>query len=86
MLIDRLEEFERLAQEIEYGRIEDVTFDLEDRDLMGLPTKEPMRKFLKMLRDRNGSATFSVLKIQFGLPMYGEVEIQEGAIQSHKFS
>jgi hypothetical protein len=85
MLIDRLDDFVRLAKEIEFGRIEDVTFDIDDGDFVRADS-EPMRKFLKTLRDRNGSATFGVLKIQNGLPMFGEIEIRKGAIQSHKWA
>ncbi len=86
MLIDRLDDFVRLAEEIEYGRIEDVTFDIDDDDFTRLPGSEPMRNFMNTLRDRNGSATFSVLKIQNGLPMFGEIEIKKGAVKSHKWA
>jgi len=86
MRIEKLDDFVRLAEEIEFGRIEDVTFDIDMDDLIRLPGAEPMRKFMNTIRDRHGSVTFTVLKIQNKLPMFGEIEIMKGAIQSHKWA
>jgi hypothetical protein len=88
--IDKYADFETLAREVEYGRIEGVDFYLDDDD-PALRSAEhdgraPARKFANFLRRKKGVCSFSVLKIQDGLPMYGESEIKEGAYQSHRFA
>lgn len=87
MNIQRLEEFLALTREIQYGRLEDVHFDLDLKIEPGTYSfAKPMMNFIEELSRRNGHAHFTVLKIQDSLPMYGESQLRPNAIKSYKFA
>lgn len=78
--------------ELKFGRLEDVTLDIPDDDpalaeysRIDADVQKPIRQFSLFVKGK-GHLVFLVLKVQNGLPMFGEVEVQPGRIKSLKFA
>jgi hypothetical protein len=82
----------RFMRELDFGRLENVRFACSPDDphlRAALDSRSiPLRNFAQTLYDSRGQCSFTVLKVQNGLPIHGESEFAfEGqtAVRSHKF-
>ncbi len=82
-----------VLEALEYGRLDNVeiTVDVSEEELQraAQSTKVPLRNFARHLVDEGGHSTFMTLKVQNGLPVYGEKRFSyagKAGVKSYKFS
>lgn len=90
MTYDQFEELVAEMERIEFGSLENIelNFDPEDPRLvqsLSLEEKRPLRMFARYVRNK-GPLRFDILKIQNGLPMFGEQRLDEHRVKHLKFN
>jgi len=90
MRFQQFDEFRDFLARVSYGHISDVTVEFDDADAgyksASRSPHKPLREFAETVKRHGGVMNFLVLKIQDGLPVFGETEYAPSVVQSHKFT